>query len=44
MFAELPKDVTIQKRPREVTAPFIALGALLAAVAIGASIRWSAYP
>ena len=44
VFAELPKDVTIQKRPREVTAPFIALGALLAAVAIGASIRWSAYP
>ena len=44
VFTELPKDVTIQKRPREVTAPFIALGALLAAVAIGASIRWSAYP
>ena len=44
VFAELPKDVTIQKRPREVTAPFVALGALLAAVAIGASIRWSAYP
>lgn len=44
VFAELPKDVTVQKRPREVTAPFIALGALLAAVAIGASIRWSAYP
>jgi Ca-activated chloride channel family protein len=44
VFAELPKDVTIQKRPREVTAPFVALGALLAAVAIGASIRWSPYP
>jgi Ca-activated chloride channel family protein len=44
VFAELPKDVTVQKRPREVTAPFVALGALLAAVAIGASIRWSAYP
>jgi Ca-activated chloride channel family protein len=44
VFTELPKDVTIQKRPREVTAPFVALGALLAAVAIGASIRWSAYP
>ena len=44
VFADLPKDVTVQKRPREVTAPFVALGALLAAVAIGASIRWSAYP
>lgn len=44
VFGELPKDVTIQKRPREVSAPFVALGALLAAVAIGASIRWSAYP
>ncbi|HWI03636.1 MAG TPA: hypothetical protein VNT52_07410, partial [Acidimicrobiales bacterium] len=44
VFADLPKDVTVQKRPREVTAPFVALGALLAAVAVGASIRWSAYP
>jgi Ca-activated chloride channel homolog len=44
VFSDLPKDVTVQKRPREVTAPFVALGALLAAVAIGASIRWSAYP
>ena len=44
VFADLPKDVTVQKRPREVTAPFVALGALLAALAIGASIRWSAYP
>jgi Ca-activated chloride channel family protein len=44
VFADLPKDVTVQKEPREVTAPFVALGALLAAVAIGASIKWSAYP
>ena len=44
VFADLPKDVTVQKEPREVTAPFVALGAVLAAVAIGASIRWSAYP
>jgi Ca-activated chloride channel homolog len=44
VFADLPKDVTVQKRPREVSAPFVALGALLAAVAIGASIRWSPYP
>ena len=44
VFADLPKDVTLQKEPREVTASFVALGALLAAVAIGASIKWSAYP
>jgi Ca-activated chloride channel family protein len=44
VFADLPKDVTIQKRAHEVTARFVALGALLAAVAIGASIRWSPYP
>lgn len=44
VFADLPKDVTLQKEPREVTSSFVALGALLAAVAIGASIKWSAYP
>lgn len=44
VFADLPKNVTVQKRPHEVTAPFVALGALLAAAAVGASIRWSAYP
>jgi Ca-activated chloride channel homolog len=44
VFTDLPKDVTVQKEPREVTAPFVALGALLAAVAVGASIKWSAYP
>jgi Ca-activated chloride channel family protein len=44
VFADLPKNVTVQKRPHEVSAPFVALGALLAAAAIGASIRWSAYP
>jgi Ca-activated chloride channel family protein len=44
VFADLPKDVTVQKRRHEVAAPVLALGALLAAAAIGASIRWSAYP
>lgn len=44
VFADLPKDVTVQERLEEVSAPFVALGALLAAAAIGASIRWSAYP
>ena len=44
VFADLPKDVAVQRRLQEVTAPFVAFGALLAAAAIGASIRWSAYP
>lgn len=44
VFSNLPKDVTVQKRHHEVTAPVVALGAILAAAAIGASIRWSAYP
>ena len=44
VFAELPKDVTIQKQNREVSSPFVLVGALLAAAAVGASIRWSAYP
>lgn len=44
VFADLRKDVTVQKQLQEVAAPFVVLGALLAAAAIGASIRWSAYP
>jgi Ca-activated chloride channel family protein len=44
VFAQLPRDVTLQKERREVTALFVGLGAVLAAAAIGASIRWSAYP
>jgi Ca-activated chloride channel homolog len=44
VFAGLPRDVRVQKQPREVTAPFVLVGALLAAAAVGASIRWSAYP
>lgn len=44
VFTGLPKDVRVQKQPREVTAPFIMAGALLAAAAMGASVRWSAYP
>ena len=44
VFANLPKDVTVQKRRHEVTASFVAVGALLATLAIGASIRWSPYP
>lgn len=44
VFADPPKDVTVQKRQREVAAPFVALGALLGVAAMAASIRWSAHP
>ena len=44
VFADLPKDVATQKKPTEITWIFAALGALLAAAAIGASMRWSPYP
>jgi Ca-activated chloride channel family protein len=44
VFATLPKDVTVQKQRHEVTATFAAIGALLALLAIAASIRWSPYP
>jgi Ca-activated chloride channel family protein len=44
VFANLPKDVTAQKQRHEVTATFAGLGALLALLALGASIRWSPYP
>ena len=44
VFADLPKDVETQKEEVEISAAFAALGALLAAAAIVASIRWSPYP
>ncbi len=44
VFANLPKQVTIQKEHDEVTAEFVIIGALLALAALGASIRWSAHP
>jgi Ca-activated chloride channel family protein len=44
VFADLPQDVTVQKRREEMTAPFVAIGALLAGAAIAASIKWSPYP
>jgi Ca-activated chloride channel homolog len=44
VFADLPKDVATQKQLTEITWLFAALGALLAATAIGASMRWSPYP
>ena len=44
VFADLPKDVATQKEPTEITWLLAALGALLAAAAIAASMRWSPYP
>jgi Ca-activated chloride channel family protein len=44
VFATLPKDVTIQKERHEITTVFIAVGALLATLAVAASMRWSAFP
>jgi Ca-activated chloride channel family protein len=44
VFADLPKDVATQKRNTEVTWILAALGALLAAAAVTASMRWSPYP
>jgi Ca-activated chloride channel homolog len=44
VFANLPKHIAVEKERHEVTATFALIGALLALIAIGASIRWSAYP
>ena len=44
VFAQLPKEVATQKQPTEITWMLAALGALLAAGAVGASMRWSPYP
>lgn len=44
VFSKLPRDVSTQKQNEEVTAWFAAIGSLLAAAALGASIRWSPYP
>jgi Ca-activated chloride channel homolog len=44
VFSKLPKEVAKQKRPTEITWMLAALGAVLAAAAVGASMRWSPYP
>ena len=44
VFANLPKHIAVQKERHEVTATFALIGALLALLAIGASIRWGPYP
>jgi Ca-activated chloride channel family protein len=44
VFATLPKDVSVSRERHEISSTFVALGALFAVLAIGASIRWSPYP
>ena len=44
VFSGLTKDVATQRQPTEITWILAALGALLAAAAVAASIRWSPYP
>jgi Ca-activated chloride channel family protein len=44
VFANLSKEVKVQKEHDEVTAEFAIIGALLAVGALAASIRWGAHP
>jgi Ca-activated chloride channel family protein len=44
VFSKLPQQITVQKERREITWEFALFGALLALLALGASIRWSPYP
>ncbi len=44
VFADLPKTVATQKQNTEISWMLAALGAVLAAAAVAASIRWSPYP
>jgi Ca-activated chloride channel homolog len=44
VFSDLPKEVATQRQHTEVTWIVAALGALLAAAAVAASMRWSPYP
>jgi Ca-activated chloride channel family protein len=44
VFAELPREVATQRQETEITWVLAALGALLAAGALAASIRWSPQP
>jgi Ca-activated chloride channel family protein len=44
VFSNLPKQIAVQKEHREITSDFALWGALIALIAFGAAIRWSAYP
>ncbi len=44
VFSDLPNEVETQRKRTEVTWMVAALGAILAAAALAASMRWSPYP
>ena len=44
VFAKLPKQVVLQRKDREISVAFAALGALLAFAAVGSSLRWNRSP
>ncbi len=44
VFAQLPKEIKVQKERHEISETFVLIGALLALAAMGAAIRWSPYP
>jgi hypothetical protein len=44
VFADLPRHVATQKQLTEITWVLAAFGALFAAAALAAAIRWSPYP
>jgi Ca-activated chloride channel family protein len=44
VFTDLPKQVATQKQLTEITWIFALIGALLAASAVAAAVRWSPYP
>jgi Ca-activated chloride channel homolog len=44
VFANLPKQIAVQKEHREITSELALAGALLTLLALGAAIRWSPYP
>ncbi|HEX6701402.1 MAG TPA: VWA domain-containing protein [Gaiellaceae bacterium] len=44
VFAGLPREVATQRQRSEITWIFAALGALFAAAALAAAMRWSPYP
>lgn len=44
VFTELPRQVELQEREREVSVAFAAVGLLLAAAAVGLSLAWNRSP
>jgi Ca-activated chloride channel family protein len=44
VFANLPNQIELQKEKREISVLFAIAGGLLAAAAVGLSLRWNRYP